>query len=808
MNDINPDLEFTVETADDFEDKKLPTLDFCIWQEEDGSINHTYYQKPIKSPYVIMERSSMSKQQKLQILANEMTRRLSNINKKRIKQEEYNRVVDQMSQELKNSGYTRKNAVEIISSGIRGWKARISRQEKAGQDMYRNAARTLTSRTRKKLISRENWYKKNKNTEADNTKQIKTQKNRKTENKNKKNENNKQHKTQELQQVINKNQKTPEKTVTRAVMFVPFTPNSELAKLLRENEEQLEKITGTKLKIVERTGVKLVDLLTRSNPWQGYDCTRLNCLLCYTKSQTEKLKTQECNKRNLVYETRCLTCEDEARQEIENEELEDKEKKDKKNKIRLYKYIGETSRSTYERGWEHCNDLAQLNPRSHMLKHCISKHPGQDMSKVKFGMKVVKYCKTSFDRQIQESVLIQKERQEHHLLNSRTEYNRCSLPRISTQVGDIEFKEYSKELEQEKLEEVRIDKKIRELRKERNKARLHPTKESGPRTKKRKVDKNHYVSIGEIWGRQEGADDKKTPEKCEKNPPPKQENDEKNYDDSQEGTWEKRLEKVEKDMEQEQQEWNNWRQEKEAAWELQRICKEYLEKNSKDWEKMKKKRQEEFERQERLGRAKSKTRKAQIKYIEKKIEEGLNKMPKEKRVELETEERERQEKELQEAKRDLWTLKGREKKVGKPKKSELEKIKGLAEKSKKIGEILKIERERVEIEKKLEQDRIEKNKKYKESKKERFLKIEKLREKWAMNRWVTEFIAENEEKWEKWRGNEIAKMKEWEKLERHEKIKLLKEKYKNKNGEMKQEILNEKPEVWKAWRDEKSTKKP
>ena len=205
MNDINPELEFTVETADDFEDKKLPTLDFCIWQEEDGSINHTYYQKPIKSPYVIMERSSMSKQQKLQILANEMTRRLSNINKKRIKQEEYNRVVDQMSQELKNSGYTRKNAVEIISSGIRGWKARISRQEKAGQDMYRNAARTLTSRTRKKLISRENWYKKNKNTEADNTKQIKTQKNRKTENKNKKNENNKQHKTQELQQVTNKN---------------------------------------------------------------------------------------------------------------------------------------------------------------------------------------------------------------------------------------------------------------------------------------------------------------------------------------------------------------------------------------------------------------------------------------------------------------------------------------------------------------------------------------------------------------------------------------------------------------------------
>ena len=43
-------------------------------------------------------------------------------------------------------------------------------------------------------------------------------------------------------------------------------------------------------------------------------------------------------------------------------------------------------------GWEHCNDLAQLNPESHTLKYYISQHPGQDMAKVRFGMKVIKYC--------------------------------------------------------------------------------------------------------------------------------------------------------------------------------------------------------------------------------------------------------------------------------------------------------------------------------------------------------------------------------------------------------------------------------
>ena len=71
-------------------------------------------------------------------------------------------------------------------------------------------------------------------------------------------------------------------------MFVPHTPGSALAKKLRENEEHLVKITGTKVKIIERTGTKIQDLLTRSNPWKGADCERQNCLLCFTKCKTEK----------------------------------------------------------------------------------------------------------------------------------------------------------------------------------------------------------------------------------------------------------------------------------------------------------------------------------------------------------------------------------------------------------------------------------------------------------------------------------------------------------------------------------------
>ena len=39
------------------------------------------------------------------------------------------------------------------------------------------------------------------------------------------------------------------------------------------------------------------------------------------------------------------------------------------------------------------------------------------------------------------------------------------------------------------------------MRKERNRARLHPTREQGPAKKKRKVGENYeYITIKEVWG--------------------------------------------------------------------------------------------------------------------------------------------------------------------------------------------------------------------------------------------------------------------------------------------------------------------
>ena len=152
---------------------------------------------------------------------------------------------------------------------------------------------------------------------------------------------------------------------TKCVMFVPFTRGSELAKRLRKAEEQLAEMTGTKVKIVERAGTSLADTLTKADPWQGEDCMREGCMLCATKLKTGKNLNQDCYRRNAVYETWCISCLENDKRKIEEQAGGDKKmQKELEKGIRMHKYIGETNRSVFERGWEHLQDFTNLSVKS------------------------------------------------------------------------------------------------------------------------------------------------------------------------------------------------------------------------------------------------------------------------------------------------------------------------------------------------------------------------------------------------------------------------------------------------------------
>ena len=124
--------------------------------EHNNKVTHSYFQKPMKTPMVIMERSAMARHQKFQILRNELTRRLSNIQVGKIENEEITTKIEQFIGELKNSGYSRRQAAEITIAGIRSWKSKIKSRAIANIPFYRPAKSTISTRLKKQLLEKEN----------------------------------------------------------------------------------------------------------------------------------------------------------------------------------------------------------------------------------------------------------------------------------------------------------------------------------------------------------------------------------------------------------------------------------------------------------------------------------------------------------------------------------------------------------------------------------------------------------------------------------------------------------------------------
>ena len=378
INSINKDLEFTSEVPEDFEDGRLPTLDTNWWQLEDYTISHSYFEKAMRTPYVIMSKSAISDNSRYNILSNELVRRLSNMGLECTTQDEKNEVVEHYIQQCKTSGYSRHETREGVVSGIKGWKRKHERRKRDGISFYRGARSTLAGRVKKKLTEKTSWYKTKRKREDEEDDQQSTQSDRgerdrvgspsKRRKRNQGEEETAAKTAQDKKALEAQMPGTKEDQSAIAVMFVPYTKGAELAKRVRRYENAEKETSGWFFKVVERAGDSLVDLIHRSDPWSGEDCMRDACKPCWTKMKLEKWKTQDCSKRNCIYENWCMTCWEDDTKEIEEKCGEDeKMKKEMMKNRRASKYIGETSRSVYERTWEHTNSMKQLQPSSHCL---------------------------------------------------------------------------------------------------------------------------------------------------------------------------------------------------------------------------------------------------------------------------------------------------------------------------------------------------------------------------------------------------------------------------------------------------------
>ena len=301
MNSISDDLEFTMELCSDFQDNKLPTLSFALFAGKNG-LRHTYFEKSMRNQILVMERSAIGRQQIMSIMSNELVRRLEVLSID-LEQPEVDEIVNKFTQQLWNSEYNWKQCRDIVVSGLLGWKRKEAKKIRLGLPKYRSGIISLKARTEKRLLEKYNWFKQRKVDEIEDIEDLGDNDKEKKENK-WRHYSKKKPPIEALEKEKNEKVDTPPK----AVLFIQYTANSELASEVKKIVQTLRPWTKLNIKVVERGGHKLQDILCKSTPWDSVACEREDCFTCSSSLKCDKLQFKNCYKRSIVYETWCQTC--------------------------------------------------------------------------------------------------------------------------------------------------------------------------------------------------------------------------------------------------------------------------------------------------------------------------------------------------------------------------------------------------------------------------------------------------------------------------------------------------------------------
>ena len=174
-------------------------------------------------------------------------------------------------------------------------------------------------------------------------------------------------------------------------------------KELKKREEELNGKNGERIKITEKGGIKIANILTNKNPFKKERCQEEWCPLC--KGNLGSFKT-ECNVNNAGYRWVCRTCQ--------------------KNKNKTKVYEGETSRSIRVRTMEHLKAFEAKKSHSVLYKHKMVDHYEEE---VEFGLEVTGKFKDALSRQANESVRIYS-RSNLEILNSKSEFHHPPTARV------------------------------------------------------------------------------------------------------------------------------------------------------------------------------------------------------------------------------------------------------------------------------------------------------------------------------------------------------------------------------------------
>ena len=269
---------------------------------------------------------------------------------------------------LKNSGHSVQYRKQILDSAMKGFKKMLEEDKNGTKPLFRSRQWNEKERCEIKKKNKVNWFNKSKE---------------KTDKKS--------------------------KIVYKSVLFVPPTPNGELAKQLKEREEELNKNSSERIKIIEKSGIKIEEMLVQKDPFPIKKCvgeTLAKCMIC--KSAGENDLKISCRQNNVGYGLICHTCSERKIEKV---------------------YEGESGRSARLRGSEHLRGFQKNDPKNVIFKHKQSDHP-YEATDIK--MVITGKFRDALTRQCNEAVRIQR-RPNKSLLNSKSEMNHPPLSRITVE---------------------------------------------------------------------------------------------------------------------------------------------------------------------------------------------------------------------------------------------------------------------------------------------------------------------------------------------------------------------------------------
>ena len=343
---IHPSIVLQSDVPSNYEDNKVPILDLKVWigdiKTENGierKILHEHYLKKVSSKLVMDATSALNMKTKRTILTQQCLKVILNCSPYL----EWNIVAIHLTLfmlRLQASGYEKGMRFQILKSATDAYQ-KIKMMTSSGErPFYRSKEWKKTERRNEKERKRKSWYKKG---------------------------------------------------GYEAIIFINATPSSELQKRLQSTINK----NGAKIKVVERSGLKVISLLQKNNPFDKKDCRDMKCFICNTS------KDGGCRKTGVVYQ---INCEDPC----------------------PFKYTGQSGSNAYTRGLKHIEDYEKKRETSPLWKHCVLAHNSE---KKIFIMKVIDSVRHDpTKRQILEAIRI------HNTdpaisMNDRSEWNITTLPR-------------------------------------------------------------------------------------------------------------------------------------------------------------------------------------------------------------------------------------------------------------------------------------------------------------------------------------------------------------------------------------------